>query len=143
MSVFTTHDLPTLRGWWRGLDIDLREKLHVFDPVRAENERGARRHDVQKFCEALREEGLSDGSVPPEPPLDAAVRFIARAPSALTAIQFEDVGNEADQANLPGIEDGHPNWRRRLPQTVEELTKPGGQLAQWAALMGGEGRGRA
>ena len=143
MSVFTTHDLPTLRGWWRGLDIDLREKLDVFDPARAENERGGRRHDVQKFCEALREEGLSDGSVPPEPPLDAAVRFIARAPSALTAIQFEDAGNEVDQANLPGIEQGHPNWRRRLSQSVEELTKPGGQLARWAGLMRGEGRGRA
>lgn len=143
MSVFTTHDLPTLRGWWRGLDIDLREKLHVFDPARAENERAGRRHDVQKFCEALREEGLSDGSVPPEPPLDAAVRFIARAPSALTAIQFEDAGNESDQANVPGIEEGYPNWRRRLSQTVDELTKSGGQLARWAALMRGEGRGRA
>ena len=35
MSVFTTHDLPTLRGWWHGGDIDLRETLGVFDESRA------------------------------------------------------------------------------------------------------------
>lgn len=143
MSVFTTHDLPTLRGWWRGLDIDLRERIGVFDPVRADNERAGRRHDLWKFCEALREEGLTDiHEPPPEPPLDEAVRFIARAPSALTAIQFEDAAGELEQANLPGVEDGHPNWRRRLPVTVDELTAPEGRLSRWSGLMNAEGRGR-
>jgi (1->4)-alpha-D-glucan 1-alpha-D-glucosylmutase len=143
MSVFTTHDLPTLRGWWRGLDIDIREELHVFDAERAENERAGRLHDVQMFCAALHEEGLTESAAPPpEPPLDAAVRYIARAPSALTAIQFEDAANEVSQANMPGLEEGHPNWRRRLSKTVEELTGPDGQLARWAGLMKEEGRGR-
>jgi (1->4)-alpha-D-glucan 1-alpha-D-glucosylmutase len=143
MSVFTTHDLPTLRGWWHGADIDLRETLGVFDPERAVHERSSRREDVRKFCEALAEEGL--GSVtepPPDPPLDAAIRFIARAPSALTAIQFEDVAGEVDQANLPGIERGHPNWRRRIFTTVQELTGKTSRLAAWADLLCGEGRGR-
>jgi (1->4)-alpha-D-glucan 1-alpha-D-glucosylmutase len=143
MSVFTTHDLPTLRGWWRGLDIDLRERLGVFDAARAGNERAGRLHDVQMFCVALNEEGLIQSAEPPtEPPLDAAVRYIARAMSALTAIQFEDAADEINQANLPGLNEGHPNWRRRLSKTVEELTAPDGQLARWAGLMKDEGRGR-
>jgi (1->4)-alpha-D-glucan 1-alpha-D-glucosylmutase len=143
MSVFTTHDLPTLRGWWRGLDIDLRQTLGVFDAARADGERAARRNDVAKFCEALRDEGLVENAEPPpEPPLDAAVRFIARAPSDLTALQFEDAGNELNQANMPGMDQGHPNWRRRLSKTIQELTAPDGQLARWADLMSQEGRGR-
>ncbi len=32
LAVTTTHDLPTFRGWWRGLDVDLRETLGVYDP---------------------------------------------------------------------------------------------------------------
>lgn len=144
MSVFTTHDLPTLRGWWHGSDVDLRERLGVFDAERAGHERAARREDVRKFCQALTEEGLlSAAEPPPEPPLDAAIRFIARAPSALTAIQFEDAAGEVDQANLPGIDQGHPNWRRRIFTNVQELTARTSRLAGWARLLAGEGRGRA
>lgn len=143
MSVFTTHDLPTLRGWWHGSDIDLRETLGVFDPARAGVERAARQGDVRKFCQALTEEGLLEIAEPsPEPPLDAAIRFIARAPSALTAIQFEDAAGEIDQANLPGVERGHPNWRRRIFTNVQELTSSASRLSGWAKLLSGEGRGR-
>ena len=132
-----------LRGWWRGLDIDLRQTLGVFDAERADNERAGRRWDVQKFCEALNEEGLLETrDPPPEPPLDAAVRYVARAPSALTAIQYEDAANELNQANLPGLDQGHPNWRRRLSKTVDEVNAPDGQLARWSGLMAGEGRRR-
>jgi (1->4)-alpha-D-glucan 1-alpha-D-glucosylmutase len=144
MSVFTTHDLPTLRGWWHGSDIDLRESLGVFDHDQAQQQRGERREDLHKFCQALREEGLFHAhDIPPEPPLDDAVRFIARAPSALTAIQFEDAAGEVDQANLPGIAEGHPNWRRRIFTNVQELTSRTGRLAEWARLLANEGRGRA
>ncbi len=143
MSVFTTHDLPTLRGWWHGGDLDLREELGVFDHDKAEHERAARREDVGKFCQALGEEGLvNSAEPPPEPPLDAAIRFIARAPSALTAIQFEDAAGEIDQANLPGPDQGHPNWRRRIFTNVQELTGSESRLAGWARLLSGEGRGR-
>jgi (1->4)-alpha-D-glucan 1-alpha-D-glucosylmutase len=143
MSVFTTHDLPTLRGWWHGGDIDLRETLGIFDPERASHERAARQDDVRKFCRALNEEGLLvTDEPPPEPPLDAAVRFIARAPSALTAIQFEDAAGEIDQANLPGVERGHPNWRRKIFSNIQELTGSSSRLAGWAGLLLGEGRGR-
>jgi 4-alpha-glucanotransferase len=47
---------------------------------------------------------------------------LARAPSRLVAVQIEDlIGMEA-QANLPGTIDEHPNWRRKLPVSLEELS---------------------
>jgi 4-alpha-glucanotransferase len=36
-------------------------------------------------------------------------------------VQAEDVAGEVEQANLPGTIDEHPNWRRRLPLSVEAL----------------------
>jgi 4-alpha-glucanotransferase len=34
-----------------------------------------------------------------------------------------------DRANLPGTVDQHPNWRRRLPQTLEALAASADFLA--------------
>jgi 4-alpha-glucanotransferase len=37
-------------------------------------------------------------------------------------VQPEDLFGVRDQANLPGTVDEHPNWRRRLPVAVEDMT---------------------
>jgi len=78
---------------------------------------------------------------PEEPPLEAALRHLARTPCVLAGIQFEDAAGELNQANMPGLDAGHPNWRRRLGTDVETLTAPGGDLARLAAAMQAEGRG--
>ncbi|MGQ4274714.1 malto-oligosyltrehalose synthase [Terrihabitans sp. B22-R8] len=141
LAVFTTHDLPTLRGWWRGLDVDLRQTLGVFDHETSERERANRSREIAAFCRDLHAQGLLDDPSPPlEPPLDAIIRFLGRTRSALTAIQFEDAAGELNQANLPGLTDGHPNWKRRLSTDIDDLVAPGGQLSRWAAIMGEEGR---
>ena len=36
-------------------------------------------------------------------------------------VQLEDIAGEAEQANLPGTTDAHPNWRRRLSRSLDEL----------------------
>jgi flagellin-specific chaperone FliS len=36
-------------------------------------------------------------------------------------VQLEDLVGETEQANLPGTTDAHPNWRRRLARTLEEI----------------------
>lgn len=142
LAVLTTHDLPTFAGWWRGLDIDLRQTLALYAPDLAEGERAGRADERRRFAEALHAEGLLAAPEPPEePPLEAAVRYLARTSSALTALQFEDALGELNQANLPGLDEGHPNWRRRLQADVEALTAPGGGLAKLAAALAEEGRG--
>ncbi|HYF52999.1 MAG TPA: 4-alpha-glucanotransferase, partial [Salinarimonas sp.] len=143
LAVLSTHDLPTFRGWWRGLDIDLRQTLGVFDPETAERERANRVGERARLAEALAREGLGPDAAPPEePPLEAALRYLARTPCVLAGIQLEDAAGELNQANMPGLDAGHPNWRRRLGTDVESLTAPGGDLARLAAGMQAEGRGR-
>jgi len=141
LAVLTTHDLPTFRGWWQGLDIDLRQTLGVFDPRTAAEEHSAREADRRNFAKALAEEGLLPSSdTPSEPPLEGAVRYLARTTCVLTALQIEDASGELNQPNLPGMDTGHPNWRRRLSSTIESIAAPGSLLAKLSVVMAEEGR---
>ncbi|WP_230530911.1 malto-oligosyltrehalose synthase [Microvirga roseola] len=141
LAVFTTHDLPTFVGWWRGLDVDLRQTFGIFDPETAAREHAARMADRRHFAQALAEENLlpSPGA-PEEPPLEEAMRYLARTRSALAGLQIEDASGELNQPNLPGMDVGHPNWRRRLSNTVESITAPGSLMARLAVVMAEEGR---
>ncbi len=142
IAVINTHDMPTFAGWWRGLDVDLRQTLGLYDRDVAERERAARAEDRRRLTETLRQEKLIGDSAPAdEPPLEGAVRFIARTRSFLAGIQLEDAAGELNQPNLPGLDQGHPNWQRRFSVDLTELLAPGGNLAKLAAAIASEGRG--
>ncbi|MEE1657147.1 malto-oligosyltrehalose synthase [Microvirga sp. CF3062] len=141
LAVITTHDLPTFTGWWRGLDVDLRQTLGIFDPKTSDRERAARKTDKSHFAEALAaEELLASTHVPEEPPLEATIRYLARTSSVLTAVQIEDASGELNQPNMPGMDVGHPNWRRRLSNTIEDIASPGSLMARLAVALAEEGR---
>lgn len=142
LAVATTHDLPTFRGWWRGLDIDLRQTLGLYDGALGDDERKNRAFDRAAFMEDCVREGLAQDATPPEePPYELALRYLARSSSQLMGVQLEDVAGELAQVNLPGVSEGHPNWRRRIGMPLETLTAPGGELAKAAASIAAEGRG--
>ncbi|MEE1613574.1 malto-oligosyltrehalose synthase [Microvirga sp. CF3016] len=141
LAVLTTHDLPTFIGWWRGLDIDLRQTLGIFAPARAADERIARDADKRHLKEALAQEGLLPSpQVPEKPPLEETVRYLARTSSVLTALQIEDASGELNQPNMPGMDMGHPNWRRRLSNTIETIAAPGSLMRKLAVALAEEGR---
>ncbi|HUZ67451.1 MAG TPA: malto-oligosyltrehalose synthase, partial [Beijerinckiaceae bacterium] len=143
LAAINTHDLPTFAGWWRGLDVDLRECFGVFDSGLASAERAARAVDRNRFDEALRREKLpSSGAEGDErAPAEGCLRYLARTSSLLAAVQIEDAISEVQQANLPGPSTGHPNWRRRLSRTIDEIIAPGGALAKTGATLAREDRG--
>ncbi|HZA93339.1 MAG TPA: 4-alpha-glucanotransferase, partial [Gemmatimonadales bacterium] len=98
LAVITTHDLPTFTGWWRGLDVDLRQTLGIFDPKTSAHERAARKSDKSHFAQALAAESLLlSARAPEEPPLEATIRYLARTSSVLTAVQIEDASGELNQ----------------------------------------------
>ncbi|QRM30980.1 malto-oligosyltrehalose synthase [Microvirga sp. VF16] len=141
LAVISTHDLPTFTGWWRGLDIDLRQTFGIFEPTQAASERIARAADKQHLTRALAEEGLLPSfQIPEMPPLEETVRYLARTSSVLMALQIEDGSGELNQPNLPGMDVGHPNWRRRLSNTIETITSPGSLMPKLAVALAEEGR---
>ena len=127
----STHDLPTLAGWWEGRDIALRTQLGLFptDTLR-ESQIVGRAQDRARLLLALEREGaLPEGMVPDPvsvPALTAALAtsihcYLAATPAKLMVVQLEDLAGAADQANLPGTTDQHPNWRRKLPLELERF----------------------
>ncbi|MEA3102872.1 4-alpha-glucanotransferase [Caballeronia mineralivorans] len=129
----TTHDLPTVTGWWIGEDIVWRSKIGQTaaradgqDPVElAQVERG---EDRKLLWSAFQEAGVAapDVSVPADispqtAPVDEALAFVASTPAPLAIYPLEDLLALAEMPNLPGSIDEHPNWRRRLAAPVSEL----------------------
>jgi 4-alpha-glucanotransferase len=53
--------------------------------------------------------------------VEAALGYVAQSPSPLMLAPLEDVLGLAEQPNLPGTIDEHPNWRRRLEPPAREL----------------------
>jgi 4-alpha-glucanotransferase len=128
IATITTHDLPTLRGFWNGTDLELRDDLQLFP---SEDVRRwvleERRHDRQHLLNALATSGLRpDKPASVDDPFDEALAhsvhlYLARSGSALAAIQIEDLIGTADPVNVPGTSREYPNWRRKLHLTVEEI----------------------
>ncbi|MDR3415319.1 MAG: 4-alpha-glucanotransferase [Nevskia sp.] len=130
VAMTTTHDLPTVAGWWRGRDIDWRTRLGLLGPGRTEkSEREERGRDRVALWNAFLYDGVAQGAVPPpeqgEAVADAAVAYVARTASQLALVPVEDLLGLVEQPNLPGTIDEHPNWRRRLPCEVEEVGEKG------------------
>ena len=124
LAVIGSHDLPTLRGWWEGRDLDLKEQLGLYpEDSEASRQRRARERDRMQLLEALRRERLLPNVGEPDIPTlaRAAHVFLARTPSVLAMAQIDDLTDEADPVNVPTTSDEHPNWRRRLSMTLEEL----------------------
>ncbi len=121
-----THDLPTLRGWWSGVDLQLRRALDLFpDAAVDEAETEARGRDRDAILAALAAAGLGVDAPAGEPGwaafAEAVYRYLAATPSKLLLLQIEDLAAQEDQVNLPGTVGEHPNWRRKLTADTEAL----------------------
>jgi (1->4)-alpha-D-glucan 1-alpha-D-glucosylmutase len=126
----TTHDLPTLAGFWVGHDLEVRASQNMFPSDADRSERLVRRAEerVRLLLALERTQLLPEGMTvqpvgAPEmtPQLAAAIfKYLARTPSQLMVVQPEDVFGQLDQVNLPGTTDQYPNWRRKLAINLEQ-----------------------
>ncbi|WP_419759304.1 glycogen debranching protein GlgX [Acidisoma sp.] len=117
----STHDLPTLAGWWIGADIDERLVLGLSDAAEAAAGHAARRREKDGMLAALAGQGLiaSVTAYDPEAPLAPALAgaihaFISATPCLLDLVQADDLAAETVAVNLPGTDAERANWRRRI-----------------------------
>ena len=126
VAMTTTHDLPTVAGWWSGADIATRAELGFADEKK---EKRARTKDRTALWRAFRRSraAKSDEPAPADtsPVVNAAIAHIAKSADSLALIPIEDLLGVQEQPNLPGTTTEHPNWRRRLGKPAAEvLTDP-------------------
>lgn len=139
IAMSSTHDTPTIAGWWRGRDLDMREELGLFAPGQTrDDENNARAHDRNLMRQALADAGACDPSNladdDPDAIADGATSFIAHAQCALALAPLEDALAEIEQPNLPGTTDQHPNWRRRHRPHADMLLEAAQVRARLSAM---------
>ena len=145
LTVISTHDLPTLVGFWQGADIEERTEHGLF-PSDDEREQQLilRAEDRARLLLALEKQGLLPDEVDRTElhigaEMTAALRaafhrYLAMSASLLVGVQAEDLLGERGQANLPGTTDEHPNWRRRLSLQIESWSEESQVLAILATV---------
>jgi 4-alpha-glucanotransferase len=126
----TTHDLPTLAGFWVGMDIEARRAAGIIDDATAHAQLDQRQAEKQKMLDVLFRLDLVRPDLPriasAYPELtgelhNAIMGFLAMTPSQLLAINQEDLTKELHQQNLPGSTWQYPNWGRKMRFTIEQL----------------------
>jgi len=111
LVTFNTHDLSTYAGWRSFSDLKTKRALGI-DP--GETDEG-RWHALGKLDDVLREHGIQSHD------FYSVTSFLARTRSRMMAVSMEDLLGLVDQPNIPGTVYEHPNWRRRLPVSIEQL----------------------
>ncbi len=129
----STHDLPTLRGYWEGIDLALRKKLNLFPSKKILNDQLLSREldralllKALEHVDLLPEETTTDPASMPEltTALSRAIHtFLARTPCKIQMVQLEDMLNQPEQANIPGTTNQYPNWRRKLCLDLHTIVK--------------------
>jgi glycogen operon protein len=126
VACVTTHDLPTLVGWWSGADVAERLGLGMIDLEEADRRIVERLAEKHTLVDALAAHGLIDDppdfAAPPSDAVAAAVHaFLSSTGSLFASAQADDLAGERIATNLPGTDRERPNWRRKLPLDVEAL----------------------
>ena len=126
MATTSTHDVPTVAGWWSGRDVEWRRRTGLDNPD--VDEPAQRAEDRALLWRALFASGSAWNEDAPPAPDDispvvvAAARHVSQAPAPLAIFPVEDVLGLHEQPNLPGPTDAiHPNWRRRMPDSSSRL----------------------
>jgi len=127
----TTHDLPTLAGYWLGRDIESRKVAGLLpDEDSYREQMRSRLEDRHKMIEVFHDLHLLPDGYPRDAAKsveltgelhNAAIGFLASANSRLFVLNQEDLTKETEQQNLPGSTWEYPNWRRKMRYSIEEL----------------------
>jgi len=137
----TTHDLPTICGFWAARDIVARRDAGLIDEGGYRAQMEDRRREKQRMLDVLHQEQLLPEWFPrnaaqvPEVEGDlhnAIVGFLAGVSSIILLLNQEDLTKETDQQNLPGSTEQYPNWQRKMKVKIEELHSPA--LAPFVAM---------
>ncbi|RPI37477.1 MAG: 4-alpha-glucanotransferase, partial [Nitrospiraceae bacterium] len=131
LCAITTHDLPTVYGYWVGRDIEEKKQLGIYGDEEAwRNDIAARERDKRLILSVLKEQGLIPADFPEDPAgvphithelCMAIYRYLARTPCKLLLVSLDDILGTPSQQNMPGTVDSHPNWIQKTPGALDDM----------------------
>ena len=139
----STHDLPTLAGFWENKDIEARKNAGVLpDEASYHAQLNDRAVEKQKLLDLFHRLDFLPTWFPRRASEVreftgelhyAAVGFLATTPSELMVLNQEDLFKDSDQQNLPGTTNQYPNWRHKMRHAIEDFDHD--PLAQACTVM--------
>ncbi len=129
MATLSTHDLPTLIGFWHCEDLRLGKALGLYKDDAQLQQLYAQRHtNKQRILDSLHghqvlphDYARSSADLGMDQTLNFAMqRHLAATGSQLLCLQLEDALQMTQPVNIPGTSNEYPNWRRKLTQDIEQ-----------------------
>lgn len=130
MSTLTTHDMPTLTGFWHCLDLEKGKELGLYPSDEILQELYTSRHDnKQQILDTLHGHfsipdwmGREVEHVGMVKELNHGMQYhMAKGSSALLSLQLEDWLEMDKPVNIPGTFKEYPNWKRKLTRNLEQV----------------------
>lgn len=117
-----THDMPTFAGFWGGRDIDDRLQQELLDRRGAREERGKRAQMREALTRFLTARGLlSETAEDTKAVLEALLRFLGGSPAEIVLVNVEDLWQETEPQNVPGMPER--SWKQKFRLTLEALQR--------------------
>ena len=129
MATLSTHDLPTLTGFWHCEDLRLGHELGLYpDNNQLQQLYGQRHANKQRILDSLHGHQVlpeyyarSSEHLGMDQTLNYAMqRHLAAGNSQLLCLQLEDALQMQLPVNIPGTSNEYPNWRRKLAENIEQ-----------------------
>jgi 4-alpha-glucanotransferase len=130
MSTLTTHDMPTLTGYWHCDDLALGKELGLYPTEDILSDLYSSRHEnKQSILDTLHahhsvndEVGRDVHNVGMSKALNFGMQLhMANGSSALLSLQLEDWLEMDKPVNIPGTSNEYPNWRRKLTRNLQDI----------------------
>jgi 4-alpha-glucanotransferase len=130
MSALTTHDMPTLTGYWHCHDLELGKELGLYPTEEILSTLYASRHEnKQAILDTLHgHHSVNDdvGRDVHNVSMNKALNFglqvhMAGGSSTLLSLQLEDWLEMHKPVNIPGTFNEYPNWRRKLTRNLQDI----------------------
>jgi 4-alpha-glucanotransferase len=119
-----THDMPSFAGFWRGRDIDDRQKQHLLDGKGTREEREKRERMRSAAVSFLKARGLLQGDADDTSAvLEALLLFLSGSTAEIVLVNLEDLWLEEEPQNVPGVPDR--SWRQKFRYTLDEARTDG------------------
>ena len=130
MATLTTHDMPTLIGYWHCDDLSLGKEVGLYPDQEVLSDLYNIRHEnKQHILDTLHGHASISESISKDVHqvgMTTALNFgmqthMATGSSALLSLQLEDWLQMDKPVNIPGTYNEYPNWRRKLSQNLESI----------------------
>jgi 4-alpha-glucanotransferase len=130
MATLTTHDMPTLIGYWHCNDLALGKEVGLYPDADVLATLYDARHDnKQHILNTLHghhsisnsiSHNVNDVGMTTE--LNYGMQtHMASSSSALLSLQLEDWLQMEKPVNIPGTFNEYPNWKRKLSRNLEDI----------------------